>query len=135
MARGVPIVGVEVGDIRAGRGFEPRIAGGGDPTRFGIVDLDESEPIGIVGDHPGRVIGRTVVDDDDLELVGGEVLVDQTLKASADRLLGVLRRDDDADDWLGHVVLPRDLGCCARPIDRRGERRTESCVQVSGNVR
>src|SRR5699024_11312225 len=70
-----------------------------------VRDLVESEAVGELADLPGRVIGRSVVDDDALEIAGVEVLVDQAREAPADGGFGVLRGDDDADDWCGHWVL------------------------------
>src|SRR5699024_9370107 len=97
MARGVPVVGVEVGDRLPGRGLERGVAGGRDAAgRRGVGEL---------AGRPGRVIGRSVVDDDALEIAGVEVLVDQAREAPADGGFGVLRGDDDADDWCGHWVL------------------------------
>src|SRR5699024_10508520 len=105
MARGVPVVGVEVGDRLPRRGLERGVAGGRASAGDRAVALEEGEAVGELAGHPGRVIGRSVVDDDDLEIAGVEVLVDQAREAPADGGFGVLRGDDDADDWCGHWVL------------------------------
>src|SRR5699024_920152 len=114
MARGVPVVGVEVGDRLPRRGLERGVASGRDSAGDRVVDLDESEAFGELADHPGRGIGRSVVDDDDLEPAWFEVLVDATREAPADRGFGVLRGDDAADAWCGHWVLSQ-AGCGRGP--------------------
>jgi hypothetical protein len=98
-ARAQHVVVVEGHDVRAGHLGEADVAGGGRPPAG--VQRDEPDPRVLDGRQPRRrVVGRAVVDDDDLEL--DPAFAEHGVEGVGEELPPVVGRDDDPDQGNAH---------------------------------
>jgi hypothetical protein len=92
LARRPHIVGIEERDHVAGRGREPDVPG---RRRSTVLLAPRDHAVAQCGDHVWGVIGRSVVDDDDLEVV--VVLCLDARDRLGEEAPHLEHRDDDAD--------------------------------------
>src|SRR5439155_18917756 len=105
-----PVVVVQENDVRALRGAQPDVArGAGSPVLLPEVP----DPLAKAGRHGGRAVGRSVVDDRDLDR--RMRLPERALDRLADEASAVVRGDDHAHErWL-RALHPRDPGVVFGP--------------------
>ena len=91
---GLPlIVGIEEREKLAGCHFEAQISGGACAAVLFFDVLDTALPVGF--DDFGSVVGRAVIDDDDL--VGRQCLGEHRIEGTVEEVGAVVGGDDDAD--------------------------------------
>ena len=100
------VVGVEQGDVVAGDLGQPAVDGAHEAA---VVLADDADALAVGGQHLRRLVGRAVVDDDDLERLGRPVLGQRAVDRPAEVAREVVRGHDDAD--LGEHAL--FIGRCA----------------------
>ena len=86
------VVGVVEGDPLAGRAREAEVPRARETA---VSALDDGHAAGVCAEHPRRVVGRAVVDDDDLEVLLG--LREDAVEAFGEPAAAVVGRDDDRD--------------------------------------
>src|SRR5258707_1154551 len=92
LPRSPDVIRIEKGDVLAARGGDPGIPGGAGAE---VLLADDNDSMAVAVQNLRRVVGRAVVDDDDLE--SGTGLRQRTVDRVAKKATVVVRRDDDGD--------------------------------------